>query len=162
MNGLTLEEIKQIEMMQQNQQYHQIPIQQQTFPNSIPVYNENNNNYNYNTYENSDYIEPINDNIADPTILGSSESTNKKKSNKKKEKEKHNKESILNFLLNEIKEPIIILILYLVLSQPFIFNLFSSQIKYLRPMNSGEMHLSGFIIYGSILSLLFYVTKKFI
>lgn len=188
MNGLTLDEIRQIEMMNEQQQQQpqmqqpqmqqhqmqqpqmqqysnvpqQVPMQQMQHPQQ--QYQQSSQvKMNIPEYSNQDeYIPPkkwMKKEISDPELLGSSKSKKKKllKSKKIKKVEK----TISQLFYDEIKEPLIVLILYLILSHPGIFNLFAGQLKYLRPRPDGQMHLIGFLIYGSILSSMFYLIKKF-
>lgn len=175
MNGLTLDEIRQIEMMNeqspsqpqynpniaisQNPMEQQVQMQYPNVPQQMPVQQQVPVNIPEYTNENN-YIPPEKwvkqESNIDPELLGSSKSRKKKKSKPKKVER-----TMSQFIYNEIKEPFIVLVLYLVLSHPIVFNLFASQIKYLRPGSDGQMHLMGFLIYGSILSLMFYLIKKF-
>lgn len=59
-------------------------------------------------------------------------------------------------------EPLILLTLYVILSQPFVVSLFSTYITHLNPTDDGSISMSGILIYGLILTLLFVVTRHIV
>lgn len=60
-----------------------------------------------------------------------------------------------------IRDPLIILVLYFILSQSFVFNGISKVIPQLIPTETGVSNL-GILIYGIILGILFMVVKKLV
>ena len=71
-------------------------------------------------------------------------------------------DSILSKIPGILQEPIIILILYIILSQPSIQRGIGKYIKQVNPNASGRVSLTGIIIYGIILAALFALTKRFL
>jgi len=59
-------------------------------------------------------------------------------------------------------EPIILLSLYVIMTQPFMISFISGYSNYLKPNEDGEVGMIGVIIYGSILTILFLVLRKVI
>jgi len=59
-------------------------------------------------------------------------------------------------------EPILLIALYVVMSQPSINQLASKYISYLEPNNDGVVELGGIIIYGTILTSLFLILRRVI
>jgi len=62
----------------------------------------------------------------------------------------------------ELKEIIIIIIIYVFMSQKLIKNHLSKYISYLQPDDDGMIQLSGYIVYGSLIALLFVIIKKIV
>lgn len=60
-----------------------------------------------------------------------------------------------------VRDPLIILILYFILSQPIVFNSISKVVPQLIPTESGVSNL-GILIYGIILAVLFMVVRKLV
>jgi hypothetical protein len=71
---------------------------------------------------------------------------------------KAKKSEIPNFL----KDPILILIIYIVLSQDFSVDFFAKYIKFIKPNESGSIPFVGVTIYGIIFALIFMVCKLII
>jgi len=59
-------------------------------------------------------------------------------------------------------EFLLLLTLYVVLSQPFVVSFASNYIYQLNPTDDGTISMTGIIIYGFILTLLFMVLRKLI
>lgn len=59
-------------------------------------------------------------------------------------------------------EPILLISLYVVMSQPTINQFASKYIPYLEPNDDGEVELGGIIIYGTILTSLFMILRRVI
>lgn len=77
----------------------------------------------------------------------------------------NNSSSAINLNLNipeMIKEPIIILILFVILSQPAIQSVINKYLSSVIKMNNGVHNIKGIFIYGLILSIAFALIKKFI
>lgn len=61
-----------------------------------------------------------------------------------------------------VKEPLVIVVLFTILSQPVVKDNIARYIKQLNPDNTGRVPLLGVIIYGTILATLFTLVKKFL
>lgn len=59
-----------------------------------------------------------------------------------------------------LKEPLLIVVIYVILSQGFVKKSIGNYISYINPTQEGYVSLIGYIIYGSILALLFMFFKK--
>jgi hypothetical protein len=70
-------------------------------------------------------------------------------------------EKKINYALMII-EFVLLLSIYVIMSQPFIVNIFSRFIKQLNPDENGDIRQSGIIIYGFILTVLFFGLKNLI
>lgn len=68
--------------------------------------------------------------------------------------------SYWSYIPNLLKEPLLLLIIYVILSQNFVYNLASNYITYLNPKDDGRVPLLGVIIYGAILAIIFMFFKK--
>lgn len=68
---------------------------------------------------------------------------------------------IINFFIVNFKDPIIIIILYVLLSQNFIKKFVGKYINEINPSDNNNVSLFGVIIYGSILAFFFTITKKY-
>jgi len=68
----------------------------------------------------------------------------------------------IKFIINNFCDPIIIVLLYIILSQNFIKIFIGKYIKEINPSNNNNVSLIGVIIYGSILALFFVIIKKYI
>ena len=96
----------------------------------------------------------INDNLTEDTFASVSESV----------EEQHTSGS-LNLLSNIpaiLREPIIILILFIILSQPTVKDTLGKYINQLNPDMEGKFSFTGIVIFGIIFAALFALTKKFI
>ncbi|CAH6421500.1 Hypothetical protein KVN_LOCUS313 [uncultured virus] len=70
------------------------------------------------------------------------------------------KQNYMSMIPNVIKEPIILIIIYVILSQSFVKNGIGKYIKQINPDENGNISLIGIIIYGTILAVLFMFAKK--
>src|SRR5690606_15700402 len=59
-----------------------------------------------------------------------------------------------------IIEPLLLLTIYVIMSQPFVINFASHYVEQLNPSDDGSTPLSGILIYGIILVILFMVLRK--
>ena len=59
-------------------------------------------------------------------------------------------------------EIIIILSLYVVMSQPFIISFLAKYVNQLNPNENGEASMAGIVIYGFILAVLFLIVRKIV
>jgi len=62
----------------------------------------------------------------------------------------------------KLREPLIIFVLFVILSQPFIKNTIGRYVKQINPDREGKVPLTGVIIYGALLAALFALSKKFL
>lgn len=64
------------------------------------------------------------------------------------------------YLPEWLKEPLLILIIYIILSQNFVKIFVGKYVKYINPDSDGNVSFLGIIIYGTILAVLYLITKK--
>ena len=96
----------------------------------------------------------INDNITEDTFASVAEAS-----------EEQNANGGLNLFSNIpaiLREPLIILILFIILSQPIVKDTLGTYIKQLNPDVEGKFSFAGIVIFGIIFAALFALTKKFI
>jgi len=67
-----------------------------------------------------------------------------------------------NDYLKLITEFLILLTLYVILSQPFVVESMSGYISQLNPNDDGTVNMTGIIIYGVLLTFLFIVVRKLV
>jgi len=77
----------------------------------------------------------------------------------KKKKNKSQSTTYMDKIPKILQEPLIILILYVILSQSFVKNKIGEYIKQINPGPDGQVSLVGIIIYGLILAILFAIFK---
>lgn len=65
-----------------------------------------------------------------------------------------------NNYLGIVVEFLIILIIYVIMSQPVVISFTSHYIKQLNPGPDGQASMNGIIIYGTIMSVIFMVVRK--
>ena len=58
-----------------------------------------------------------------------------------------------------LKEPLLLLTLYVILSLSFVKNFFGKYIQFINPNENGDVSILGIIIYGTILTMLFFFSK---
>lgn len=63
------------------------------------------------------------------------------------------------YVPNWLKEPLLIIVLYVILSQGFVRRTLGEYITYINPQPDGTIPLIGYIIYGTILAVLFVIFK---
>ena len=61
-----------------------------------------------------------------------------------------------------LKEPLLIIVIYIILSQDFVKKSIGEYISYINPTPDGSVSLIGYLIYGTILASLFVILKKII
>lgn len=61
-----------------------------------------------------------------------------------------------------LTEFILLLTLYVIMSQPFVVSFASSYIYQLNPTDDGDVKMSGIIIYGLILTIIFMILRKIV
>ena len=148
------------------QQPNQIPFynMQQASSNLKPSPNELTKAQNFNRTQQlslqntdiNDLAKDINDNLDDDTFISLSDTTEENNI------QKNTKENILNSIPQILREPIIILLIYLFLSRPFVQEKLSKYIKQLAPDQDGKVSFAGVFIYGIILVVLYSLAKNFL
>jgi hypothetical protein len=95
----------------------------------------------------------LNQNIGEDTFSSVSESS---------ELDGGFKSSVINSIPEMIREPLLILIIYLLLSQAVVKDFFAKYITQLRPDAECKISFTGVVIYGVLLAVLYSLAKKFI
>ena len=80
---------------------------------------------------------------------------------KKQYIEKPKPQKIIDYVLF-VFEIIIILSLYVIMSQPFVISFLAKYINQLNPNENGEASMAGIVIYGFILAVLFLIIRKIV
>lgn len=77
--------------------------------------------------------------------------------------EQHGKgNKLLNFIPEVLREPLLIVVIYIILSQPFVKESLGKHIKQINPNAEGVVSFTGVLIYGVLLAVLYALAKKFI
>lgn len=79
--------------------------------------------------------------------------------NNEESKEKYN---ITSYIPEGLKDPLIIIILFFILSQPVVRETIGTYIQQINPDVEGKVSPTGVIIYGIILAGLYYLIKRFL
>jgi len=80
-----------------------------------------------------------------------------------KELDNHTKkETSSTYIPNFVKEGILIIIIYVVLSQEYVRNAIGKFITYINPDETGKVQLIGYISYGTILAFVYLFFKHFV
>ena len=74
---------------------------------------------------------------------------------------KHEKKS-RSILMYYLKEPLLLILIYVIMSQGFVKKSIGNYISYVNPSDSGYISLIGYLIYGTILTILFLFFRKII
>lgn len=69
---------------------------------------------------------------------------------------------LLSAIPEMFREPLIILVLFVILSQPQVRNFIGTYIKQINPDSQGRVSMLGVVIYGIILATLFSLSKRFL
>ena len=107
----------------------------------------------------------LNDKIIDTLVTDVNASfddyspSDEKEHDTETEKEKDEKINY-NKIIEYLYEPILLLVIYIILSQEKIRDTFIKYIPLLNPTDEGEIKLAGIILYGIILVGLFMLSKK--
>lgn len=67
----------------------------------------------------------------------------------------------LSFIPEILREPLLILVIFVIMSQPFIQQNIGNYIKQVNPIG-GRVSLVGIVIYGTIFAIVFAVLKRFL
>ena len=119
------------------------------------IYN-NENNFNDETDETDGQDEYDTENDTTPLQINSKKSQISKLNRSKQNK--NNK----SYIPKSLYEPLLLLILFLIISSNLIKNLLSSKIKIMELNEYGDMSYMGLIIYGVIFVILFMIIRKYI
>lgn len=92
----------------------------------------------------------LNDNLPEQIIVSDNTDESKEKFH------------ITSYIPDGLKDPLIILVLFVILSQPVIRETIGTYIKQINPDIEGKVSLTGVIIYGIILATLYYLVKRFL
>lgn len=76
------------------------------------------------------------------------------------EEEANENYSRSTYLPDWLKEPLLILIIYVLLSQNFVKTFTGKHIKYINPGDDGTVPFLGVVIYGTILAVLYIILKR--
>lgn len=76
--------------------------------------------------------------------------------------EQKDKFQITSYLPKGLIEPLIILVLFIILSQPVVRETIGTYIQQINPDPEGKVTMTGIIIYGIILAALYYIVKQFL
>ena len=76
--------------------------------------------------------------------------------------ESKDKFNITSYIPEGMKDPLIIVVLFVLLSQPVVRETIGTYIKQINPDVEGKVLLTGVIIYGIILATLYYIVKRFL
>lgn len=68
--------------------------------------------------------------------------------------------SLISFVPEYVRDPLIIVVLFFLLSQPFVKTMIGRYVKQIQPGSDGAVSNVGVLIYGVVLAVLFYVSKK--
>lgn len=90
----------------------------------------------------------LNDNLPEQNVINE---------NTEESKEKF---KISSYIPEGLKDPLLILILFILLSQPVVRETIGSYVKQINPDMEGKVSLTGIVIYGIILAALYYIIKK--
>ena len=79
-----------------------------------------------------------------------------------KEESEHEDDQIISYtkFLEHLKEPALLLTIYLIMSQEQVKNIIGKYVTYINPKEDGSVTFVGVIVYGLILVILFITLKK--
>jgi hypothetical protein len=120
--------------------------------------NDDTNNYDDDNYENDDDYNDDNDNDDNDDNDNDNDDNDY---HNKKYKKKYNIKNKKNIFKYYIKELILLLCIYIIMSQNFIIKLIGSRISYILPDLSGDVSIIGKMIYGFILCFSFFIFRYF-
>jgi hypothetical protein len=93
----------------------------------------------------------INENIPEDTFFSLGE-----------QEDESQAEGVLSFLPKEWREPLLLLVIYLLFSQPVVRQTLGSYITQLNPDAEGKIGFAGVLIYGIILVTIYFLTKRYL
>ena len=95
----------------------------------------------------------INNNIPEDTFFSLGEGS---------DEEKKQSDGLLFYIPREWREPFLLLVVYLLLSQTVVRQTLGNYIKQLNPDVEGKIGFAGVLIYGVLLVVTFFLAKKYI
>lgn len=95
----------------------------------------------------------LNNNIGEDTFAAVSENM---------EEHTMGSQTIMSYIPMMLREPLLILIIYVILSQPIIKETIGQYLKQINPDMDGKVSFTGILIYGIILAALYALAKKVI
>lgn len=132
--------------------------------NQIPTNMEEYKDYNYENLENTSNNKHLDDYYNN--IVKNTDSLSSENSQKQHKKDNNIIKNYVNDNNNDymvyIYELLLIIILYIILSQPYVLKFFQQFIKQLVPDKDFQISMIGLFIYGMIFGLLFIFIKKFL
>jgi hypothetical protein len=137
---------------QQNPQYRQRSQPETRNDDENEVHEEHNKIKNLVTKINNS-LDDFKPSKSQNTDDSEDESTEKDEDTKENDKSSY-------YIPDMLKEPVLIIIIYVILSQGFVRKSIGNYISYINPTQDGYVSLMGYVIYGSILALLFMFFKK--
>lgn len=67
-----------------------------------------------------------------------------------------------DIISDNVKEPLLVIVIYMVMSHPAFRNFMTNNIRQLQPDAYGNISWGGIFIYGVVLALLFSISKRFL
>lgn len=100
----------------------------------------------------------INNNIPEDTFFSLGEGSDEEK----KQKTTKDEGGVLFFIPREWREPVLLLIVYLLLSQKVVRQTLGNYIKQLNPDVEGTVGFAGLLIYGVLFVAVYFLAKKYL
>lgn len=94
----------------------------------------------------------INENLTEDTFASVAEG----------EEEKSSGNSLLSSIPSILRDPLVILVLFIILSQPVVKDTIGKYIPQINPGMEGQVSFTGVVIYGVLFAALFALVKKFL
>jgi len=159
--GTSIQDLKNLQYEQGHNAAHHVQQAQHT-----PYYNiPNNYNYPQQSQNIEELARDINNDLSSDTFVENISENDEEimlADIKNENKSKNLLPNLLPGVPMLVQDSILILIIYIILSQPLIKNTIGNYIKQIQPRTNGEVSQMGIIIYGIILVLLYALTKKFL
>jgi len=96
---------------------------------------------------------------SDDESDNNNDATEKEQDNDKEEMD-NSKKIDDKSILDHLKEPLLLIIIYVILSQNFVRRTIGNYVSYINPREDGNVPLVGYILYGVILAVAFVFFKK--
>ena len=168
-NGMTPAMMNYYNQMMNQQQISSMgqgtPIEDLITEEDIPVYGGNQPTYQQ-MHQNYNHEYPNMEELALNLNQDLDEPLNKKKKNNNNNnniKSKKKKElTLFSRARNYVQDPLLLIIVYVIMSQSFIISLISNYITVIKKDTNGKHSILGLFIYGTIITSIFYTTKNLI
>jgi len=105
-------------------------------------------------------VRNINQSLDDYAPSKSQNTEDSEDDSTEKEENINQKSRTDSYIPDILKEPLLLIIIYVVLSQGFVRKGIGSYISYINPGQDGYVSFIGYVIYGTILAILFMFFKK--